>query len=58
MGVGGDSEEKDYLLPGRPVRPHVQPQQIKMQPPAAARAERLMGNTGPMEDRRNSEQSL
>lgn len=38
MGAGGDSEEKDYLLPGRPVRPHVQPQQIKMQPLAAARA--------------------
>lgn len=38
MGAGVDSEEEDYLLPGRPVCPHVQPQQIKMQPLAAARA--------------------
>lgn len=38
MGAEGDSQEKDYLLPGRPVCPHVQPQQIKMQPLAAARA--------------------
>lgn len=37
MGAEGDSQEKDYLLPGRPVCPHVQPQQIKMQPSAAAR---------------------